>query len=99
LRERLTATQPNGKPGKLYDSAVENLREWVGLFDARNLTSDAQLQELVEQCKGVLEGTNIEELRDNVDMRAVVAQALDPVNEALTGLVGEAPTRVIDLGD
>lgn len=93
LQERLTATQDNGKPGKLHATAVENLQSWLNIFDQRNLTNDRQLRELVEQCKGVMEGISVDDLKKTTDMRGVVADALGPVKDALASLVEATPAR------
>ena len=93
LQDRLTVVQDNGKPGKLHTTTVENLKSWLSLFDSRNLVNDRQLQELVEQCKGVMDGVEMADLKKGTDMRAVVAEALAPVKASLSALVEQSPTR------
>lgn len=92
LRERLEPG-PGGKRKILYDSAVNNLRDFLNTFADRNLTNDAQLADLVAKAKAVLNGTSIKDLRAKSDLpRTRLLNGLAALDAQLDQLV-ETRTR------
>jgi hypothetical protein len=100
LRERLDGERENGKAKVFRDSRVESLKDWLGLFDARNVTDDGDLSGLVEQARKLLAGVSPEELRKQADTRAEVASGLKAIEQACSTLVVvDAPRRKFRLAD
>jgi len=100
LRERLDGERANGKPKIFRDSRVESLRDWMKLFDARNVTGDGALSELVAQADKLLAGVTAQELRDDPKGRASVAETLKAIEVGVAGLkVANAPKRKFNLDD
>ncbi|MBQ4566965.1 MAG: hypothetical protein IJA79_02435 [Desulfovibrio sp.] len=49
----------DGKPRKLREAAVENLKDFLASFSNRNLFDDAQRSELVDRCKSIIANTSV----------------------------------------
>lgn len=94
LTERLSGTV-DGSPKIFRDSALGNLREFFERFRTLNVRSNAQLDQLVEQCQQVIEGVEPQQLRDNQVLRRQVATNLSTVASVLDGLLVDRPRRRI----
>lgn len=100
LRERLDGERDGGKAKIFRDSRVESLKEWVALFDARNVVGDGELAVLVEKARSVLEGTTAKDLRDDAGLRQWAANQLGEIKSAAATLVtADAPRRKFRLDD
>ena len=100
LRERLDGERDGGKAKIFRDSRVESLKEWVALFDARNVVGDGELAALVEKARSVLEGTTAKDLRDDAGLRQWAASQLGEIKAAASNLVvADAPRRKFRLDD
>jgi hypothetical protein len=100
LRERLAGDREGGKAKIFRDSRVESLKEWMSLFDARNISDDAELAVLVEKARSLLEGTSADELRNDAGLRTWTERGLREVKEAASTLVtADAPRRRFRLTD
>lgn len=65
-------TGEDGKPLRFKESTVSNLLEFLTNFEFRNVTDDAELQGLVSQARGLLQGVDAEDLRSIGDLRGRV---------------------------
>lgn len=83
------------KPKTFKAASVENLIDFFDKFKALNLTGSAQLEELVEQAKGIVSGRSPKDLRDDTGMRNEIAAKLSAVGAALEGLLVDKPSRKI----
>lgn len=92
LTERLTGTD-DGKPKTFRDSAIENLGEFFQRFRTLNVSSNQQLDELVERAQQVVRGVAPQQLRENQPLRQQVATQLSAVQSVLDGLMVERPRR------
>lgn len=98
LRERLDGNREGGKPKIFRDSRVESLKEWIGLFSARNVVSDEELSSLVERAERLLDGVTASELREDAYGRARTAAALKEIEDGVKTLcVADAPRRKFKL--
>lgn len=88
-----------GKPKIFKNSLVANMTEFLGTFKARNLTNDEELDVLVEQAKGILNGVNPQALRDNTSIRTYVQTEMAKIKGALDTMVMNKPTRQISFED
>jgi hypothetical protein len=94
LTERLAGAE-DGKQKVFRDSAVENLTEFFDRFRHLNLSSDSQLDELVDQAQRVVRGVGPQQLRDDQTLRQHVATELSAVQSVLDGLLVDRPRRNI----
>lgn len=65
-------TGEDGKPLRFKESTVSNLLEFLTNFEFRNVTDDAELQGLVSQARGLLQGVDADDLRSTGDLRTRV---------------------------
>ena len=94
LTERLSGTV-DGSPKIFRDSAIGNLREFFERFRTLNVRSNAQLDQLVDQCQRIIQGVEPQQLRDNQSLRRHVATNLSTVESVLDGLLMDRPRRRI----
>ena len=94
LSERLTG-EADGKPKIFRDSAVNNLTEFFERFQQLNVRSNEELDQLVEQCQGVIRGVQPQLLRDDQGIRERVAAELGGVQTTLDDLLVDRPRRNI----
>jgi hypothetical protein len=94
LTERLAGAE-DGKQKVFRDSAVENLTEFFNRFRHLSLSSDSQLDELVDQAQRVVRGVGPQQLRDDQTLRQHVATELSAVQSVLDGLLVDRPRRNI----
>lgn len=97
--ERLSMNA-DGKPRVFKDSLVSNLRDFLGTFDARNVTDDAELRDLAEKARGLLtRSVTPERLREDTRFREAVADGFAKIKEKLDTMIVERPRRRITFGD
>ena len=94
LTERLSGDD-DGQPKVFRDSAVENLREFFERFQRLNVRSNDQLDQLVDQAKGILGNTPAPSIRRFDAVRDRVARELSGVQAALDGMLVDRPRRSI----
>ncbi len=96
--DRLSGTQ-DGKPKVFRNSLIGNMQEFLGLFDARNITNDAALSALVQRAKDAIKGIDADAIRDNTRTRQYVANAFSQIKGALDGMMQEKPKRAYRLDE
>jgi hypothetical protein len=96
--DRLTP-EPNGKKKIFRDTLVTNLTDFLRTFNARNITDNAQLEELANKAASILGGVDADHLRNNNWSRREVRDSFSRIKEQLDTMVIERPTRGIELGD
>ncbi len=89
----------DGKPKVFRDSLVENMAEYLDLFDPRNVTDDDQLAHLVGRCRSVLDGVDASALRASDAIRTKVRDGMAQVQSVLDTMVIDRPARRIVLED
>ena len=94
LTDRLSG-QADGRPKVFRDSAIGNLHEFFERFRSLNVRSNEQLDVLVAQCQGIVQGIQPQELRKRGELRQQVASELSGVQAALDGLLIDRPRRQI----
>jgi hypothetical protein len=93
LTERLNGS--DGEKKVFRDSAIGNLQEFFSRFQAMNVHSNGQLDELVETAKRAVRGVAPQDLRDSQALRQQVATQMSAVTAALDGMLVDAPRRRI----
>ena len=80
----------DGKPKRLRDAAVENLRDFLDSFADRNLFEDEQLAELVNQCKAIISGTDANAIRHSAlvkeNLHTSMTNLLKTIESSLEGV-------------
>jgi len=94
LTERI-AGGADGEKKVFRDSAVGNLQEFFERFKSLNVSSNAQLDELVAQAQQVVRGVAARDLRGDSGLRQQVATDLSKVQAALDGMMVDRPRRRI----
>lgn len=69
----------DGKPMRFKETTVSNLVEFLSNFEFRNVTDDTQLQDLVSQARGLLQGVQANDLRTEGSLRARVQQGMSEI--------------------
>ena len=97
LAERLSGSI-DGKPKVFRDTAVTNLNEFFERFQRLNVSSNEDLDQLVESARQVVSGVAPQDLRDRPSLREQVAQSLSQVETSLDDLMTDRPRRNIIRG-
>lgn len=92
LIDRLT-DNPDGTRKVFRTSAIENFKEFAENFRRMNVRSNAQLDNLVAQAENLVSGVNIEELKNDKDVRQTLSTQMTGVSRALDSLMTNAPRR------
>lgn len=83
----------DGRPRRLRDAAVENLKQFLDNFSSRNIFEDAQLSELVEQCRGIITNTNANAIRGNTQVREEVHLQMEKILAGIDASLEDLPRR------
>lgn len=94
LAERLSGDD-DGKPKIFRDSSLTNLDSFFERFKALNVSSNQQLDDLVEQCQRLVAGVAPQALRDSNSLRTSLSSKLASVQSSLDQLMVERPRRNI----
>lgn len=93
-------TNPDGTKKRIQARTVENLSDFLRVFDAQNsLTNDDALAVLADKARALLDGVDIKALRDDDGVRKQVSEGMQQIKASLSSLVIEEPTRAITFDD
>ncbi len=97
--EKLTV-QPGEKPKVFRDTTIENIRDFIQSFSAKNL-GDSELEALVAKAQEIVSqgDSDPERLRKSLSARDNIAQQFSKVQSALDGMIESRKSRVFDLSD
>ena len=98
MAERLEP-KPDGKRKIFKNTAIDKITEFIDLFQARNITNDAELEGLVAQARNVLAGKNPDSIRKSDVVRGEIAGEMVRVTTALDQLLIDSPRRQISFDD
>jgi hypothetical protein len=98
LVDRLSSKE-DGKKKIFRDTVMDPINEFIRTFPARNLTDDAELQELVNQTKQLVGGVNPENLRNNEGLRDTVQTGFTEIKSKLDTMIVKMPKRAIRFED
>lgn len=87
----------DGKARRFRESSVEQAREFLSMFDARNIGGDEALRPMVERARQLLEGVDAAALKSDADLRRDIRGGFERVREALTGMVTLKASRAVRL--
>ncbi len=92
MRDRLK-DGPDGKPLRFKETTVSNLVDFLGTFDFRNVTDDAELKALVDKARQTLTGVSADDLRTIADVRVRVQQGMADLAAELDTMIIKKPGR------
>lgn len=95
LAERLT-TGEDGKQKSLRASTIQKMNDWFSLFDARNLASDEQLAAMVGKARRLVNGIDLETIKEDVAARAELSGGFQGLVEEINQAVIDRPARRMD---
>lgn len=84
---------PDGKPLRFKETTVSNLVDFLGTFDFRNVTDDAELKAIVDKARGTLAGVSTDDLRTTAGVRTKVQQGLADLAAELDTMIVKKPAR------
>jgi hypothetical protein len=87
----------DGKPKVFRNTVLEDLSEFLGTFDVRNIADDADLAAVVTRLRRLTRGVDADRLRDMDDVRAQIAQGMQQATAQLDRLVSTG-RRAISFG-
>ena len=91
--ERLAPSE-DGNRKIITEAKVTRFREFLEFFNDRDITDDAQLRELVNQAKGLLNGASTDAMRNDAAFRAELKQAFGAMSQSVGAMVQEEQARV-----
>jgi hypothetical protein len=92
--DRLTPSK-DGKAKKFHNTLTDNLNDFLGTFDARNICDDASLKALVDQAKGLVNGVQAGQLRDDKELREKINAGFGAIKTELDKIVVAKPARKV----
>lgn len=95
LFRRLLEKGDDGNPRIFRDTAVTKLTEYLDNFDAKNVTGDTDARRILGECKKLLQGADIESLRDDEKYRKATGDAVQQIHDALKDLTQGKPVRAL----
>jgi hypothetical protein len=98
LVERLTPDE-NGKSKKWHGTTLTKVSEFLEAFSVKNVTDDAELEQLVGATKKLMEGVDVETVKDSDRLRSNIQKGFGIVKGCLDQLVVEGGTRKISFLD
>lgn len=98
LAERLTPGE-DGKQKSLRASTIQKMNDWFSLFDARNITSDEQLAAMVEKARRLVNGIDLETIKEDVAARAELSGGFQGLVDEINQAVIDRPSRRMDFGE
>jgi hypothetical protein len=93
--ERLSGTDDKGKPKIFRESMLGNIREFLSLFESRNLADDGELSILVKNARDAVAGVSTEDLRESANVRKTTRDAFAQIQLSLDGMMQAKPARSI----
>ncbi len=98
LVERLTDID-DGKHKKFASNMVDKAREFFETFQSRNLTGAESLNNIAEQGLSLLQGVDLDSLKDQASMRERVRNGFESIKSNMSAMIQVAPRRAMDLSD
>lgn len=92
LNDKLKGAE-DGRPKRLRDAAVDNLKQFLDSFADRNLFEDEQLAELVSRCSAIITGTNANQIRTNMQVKENLHNQMQELLDTVQGSLEDLPRR------
>ncbi len=92
LNDKLHGSE-DGKPRRLREAAVDNLKQFLDAFANRNIFEDDQLSELVERCQQIIAGTNASDIRSSAQVKENLHSQMTELLDGIDSLMEPIPRR------
>jgi hypothetical protein len=69
------------------DGFVNNVKDFLNFFDAKDVTNDAELREQVERIRNLLDGVSPDDLRNDFSVRVRIENELSKVSRSLDSML------------
>jgi hypothetical protein len=90
----------DGKPKRLFNSAITNIQDFLETFKARNITNDEELDKVVSQVKGLLTNSiHADVLKKDTALKDQIKDQMTAVSATLKTLVENVPGRKFRIDD
>lgn len=99
LQDRLQDTGKDGKKKIFRNTLLDPINEFIKNFSPRNLQSNQELKNLVDQAKALVSGVDPQMLRDNETLKKTLHDGFTAINGNLDKFLVEEPIRGITLSD
>lgn len=96
---RALEPKSDGKKRAFRRAGVEKLLEFLNEAPHRNVTHDEQLNRILEQTKKLMDGVDVDFVREDAGYRQAVATSFGVVKKHLDTLVAERPRRLVEFGE
>lgn len=96
-----TSLEPNsdGKPKRLFGSAVTNIQDFLKTFQARNITNDEQLDKMVKEVSALITPElHVDTIKNDESFKASILAGVGSLGSQLNDLVEEIPGRKFKKG-
>lgn len=92
LRDKLTPGE-DGNPKKFYASSVNNFLDFFGRFQNLNVHSNSELNNLVDQARGLVLGLDATDLKRDVGLQTQVRQGMEELASLMEASISLQPRR------
>lgn len=89
----------DGKPKVVRSANVDNMRAFFEQFRSLDIGSNSALSDLVGQAEQLLEGRDVQVLRDDTELRDQIGGSLSQIQQVLDAMVVDNDMRAITLDD
>ena len=89
----------DGKRRVLRQATIDNLAQFMQIFEMRNIANDTELAALVVKARELMAGKDREILKSDKDLRQTVAESFATMADTLGTMVIDRGTRQISLDD
>jgi hypothetical protein len=89
----------DGKPKRWISARVNNVAEFLGTFQMRNIVDDAELTGVISQARALLANKDATALKESLVAREQIAKGFAEVKAALDPLAAVKPSRLISFDD
>lgn len=87
----------DGAKKRFHKNHVENIIEWLDLFEGRNVMGDEELAKVAGECKTLIHKYEMGAIRKDADVRTALVENFGRINKNLEELVDTAPKRKIEV--
>jgi hypothetical protein len=99
LVDRL-GNKEDGKPKSFKGPTIDKIKDFLSVFECRNISNDGELEKLVSSAKLMLDGVDPAILRKDLDVRGSVKQGMESILDELKTLtLTDSVSRKYSLSD
>lgn len=85
--ERLGTDEATGKPKKFQHTRLDNLKEFIELFNDKNLTNDDELAELSKKALALVDGVEAADIKSDLSFREALESGFNKIKDEASKMV------------